>query len=52
MIIDIQEKLINAAYNNSTLKNKAQIIARAANILELPVIVTELLGYRALSVKP
>ena len=41
LIIDIQEKLINAAFNSTQLKNKAEILAKATNILEIPCIITE-----------
>lgn len=41
MIIDVQEKLLNAAFNKSELEKNAVITANAAKILEIPVIVTE-----------
>ena len=41
LIIDIQEKLANAVFNKQTLISKAEIIAKASNILNIPVIVTE-----------
>ena len=41
MIIDVQEKLLNAAYNKESLEQKAAIMAEAANILNIPVLVTE-----------
>ena len=41
IIVDIQEKLLNAAFNKDTLKNKASILAHAASILKIPVIITE-----------
>ena len=41
LIIDIQEKLLKAAFNKETLATKAEIIAKATSILNLPVIVTE-----------
>lgn len=41
LIIDIQEKLINAAYNKEVLQKNASILASAANILHIPVIITE-----------
>ena len=41
LIIDIQEKLLNATFNKDTLAKKAETIAKATNILGLPVIVTE-----------
>ena len=41
LIIDIQEKLLNAVYNKETLSKNAEIIAKASNILKIPVLVTE-----------
>lgn len=41
LIIDIQEKLLNAVFNKSIVEKKAQIIAKASNILKLPIFVTE-----------
>ena len=41
LIIDVQEKLLNAVFNKETLEKKAGVIAKAANILNIPVIVTE-----------
>jgi len=41
LIIDVQEKLLNAAFNRETLGKKAEIIAKAANVLNIPVVVTE-----------
>ena len=41
LIVDVQEKLINAAFNKETLKNKAVIMAKTASILGIPTIVTE-----------
>ena len=41
LIIDVQEKLLNAVFNKSILAHKAEILAKTANILELPVIITE-----------
>ena len=41
MIIDVQEKLLNAVYNKEILEQKAAIMAKAANILNIPVMVTE-----------
>lgn len=40
-IIDIQEKLLNAVFNKDMLARKAEIIAKIANVLNLPVIITE-----------
>ena len=41
MIIDVQEKLLNAVFNKAFLEKKATIIANTAKILGIPVIVTE-----------
>lgn len=41
LIIDVQEKLLNAVFNKLTLEKKAAAAASAAKILEIPVIVTE-----------
>jgi len=41
LIIDIQEKLINATFNKDNLIKKSEIIAKAANILNLPTCITE-----------
>ncbi|MBR6127661.1 isochorismatase family protein [bacterium] len=40
-VIDVQDKLLNAAFNKEVLKNKAEIMVKAANILNIPIIVTE-----------
>ena len=41
LIIDVQEKLVNAVFNKETVLKKADIISKAASILNLPVFVTE-----------
>ena len=41
IIIDIQEKLVNAAFNGQALKKRASVLAKAANILNIPTIITE-----------
>ena len=41
LIIDVQEKLLNAVFNKETLSKKAAIISKTAQILGIPVIVTE-----------
>ena len=41
LIIDVQEKLLNAVFNKASLEKRAEIIAGAAKILEIPVVVTE-----------
>lgn len=41
LIIDMQEKLLNAVYNKELCEKKAFIMSQAANILDIPVVVTE-----------
>lgn len=41
LIIDIQEKLLSAAFNNEVITAKSQIITKAAEILHIPIIATE-----------
>ena len=41
LIIDVQEKLLNAVFNRTSLEKKAEIITKAANILNIPIIITE-----------
>lgn len=41
LIIDIQEKLLNASFNKEIIEKKSEIISKAATILNIPVIVTE-----------
>lgn len=41
VIIDIQEKLVKAAYNGDIISQKAAKIAKAAKILSIPTIITE-----------
>ena len=41
LIVDIQEKLLKAVFNKEELKNKAEILVRTSNILDIPVFVTE-----------
>ncbi len=41
MIIDVQEKLVNAVFNKEILLKKAEVLSKASEILDLPVIVTE-----------
>lgn len=41
LIIDVQEKLLNAVFNKETLEKKAEIMAKTAKILNIPVIITE-----------
>ncbi len=40
-IIDLQEKLINAIFNKSLVEKKSRILIEAANILNLPLLITE-----------
>ena len=41
LIIDIQEKLLNAVFNKAGVEKKSEIISKTASILDLPVYVTE-----------
>lgn len=41
LIIDVQEKLVNAAFNGDSVGKKTEILAKAAKILNIPVIITE-----------
>ena len=41
LIIDIQEKLLNAVFNKEIVQKKSEILAKTAQLLEIPVIVTE-----------
>lgn len=41
LIVDVQEKLLNAVFNKETLEKKATILAKTSLILQLPVFVTE-----------
>lgn len=41
LIIDIQEKLINATFNKQTVEKNSIILSKAASILGIPVVVTE-----------
>ena len=41
IIIDVQDKLINASYNKQQIEKNAVIMAKAAGILGIPTIVTE-----------
>ena len=41
LIIDIQEKLLNAVFNKESLEKKASILSKAANLLNIPLLVTE-----------
>lgn len=41
IIIDFQEKLLNAVYNKNYIEQKALIAAKSANILNIPCIITE-----------
>ena len=40
-IIDIQEKLLNAVFNKEQLEKKAKTLVKSAEILNIPVLVTE-----------
>lgn len=41
LIIDIQEKLLNAVFNKEIVSKKSEILTKAFNILEIPTIITE-----------
>ncbi len=41
LVIDVQEKLLNAVFNKEVLAKKAKTVVDVANILSLPIIVTE-----------
>ena len=41
LIIDIQEKLLNAVFNKTEVEKSSEILAKTANLMNLPVIVTE-----------
>lgn len=41
LVIDIQEKLLNAVFNKELLEKKSAIISSACSVLNIPVIVTE-----------
>lgn len=41
LIIDIQEKLLNAVYNKHAISKKSEIISKAASILNIPTFITE-----------
>ena len=41
LIIDIQEKLLNAVFNKEVVEKKASVLVKALSILEIPTIVTE-----------
>ena len=55
LIIDVQEKLLNAVFNKSLLEKKSEILAKTANILKITTIITEQypkgLGYTIPAVK-
>ena len=40
-IVDLQEKLINAAFNKDIIEKNSSILEKAANILNIPVLVSE-----------
>ena len=41
LIIDIQDKLLNAVFNPELILKKSEIIAKTADLLDIPVVVTE-----------
>ena len=41
LVIDIQEKLLNAVFNKESLEKKSKILAEACSILNIPILITE-----------
>lgn len=41
LIVDIQEKLLNAVFNKDTVEKNASILSKTSSLLNIPVIVTE-----------
>ena len=41
LMIDIQERLLKAAYNSDLIEKNSVILTKAANVLEIPILVTE-----------
>ena len=41
LVIDVQEKLLNAVFNKDALENKSITMVKAAKILNIPIVVTE-----------
>ena len=41
LIVDIQEKLLNAVFNKEVLEKKSEILVKAMNILNIPIYITE-----------
>ena len=41
LMIDVQEKLLNAMFNKEIVKKNSSIIAKVTSILEMPVVLTE-----------
>ena len=41
LIIDIQDKLIKAAFNQASIEKAASILAKTSKVLNIPVIITE-----------
>lgn len=41
LVIDIQEKLLNAVFNKTVLEKKSNILSRTCSILNIPTIITE-----------
>ena len=41
LIIDIQDRLINAVFNTDVVEKKSEIMAKSASILGIPVFITE-----------
>ena len=41
LIIDVQDKLINASFNKQIIEKKAAVMVKAAAILGIPIVITE-----------
>ena len=41
LVIDVQDKLLNSVFNKDVLAKNAEIMVKAAKILEIPMVVTE-----------
>lgn len=41
LVIDVQEKLLNAVFNKEEVEKKSRILAKTTEILNIPIIVTE-----------
>ena len=41
LIIDVQEKLLNAVFNKDIVEKKSKILVKAASLLDVPIIISE-----------